>query len=150
MTPPTLPLPGSTPAPSTTSTTPTAPLDPDEVGYSQPSQEAIRRGQALSHTPETCQREHCGCHLPLVFNPPNLELTSREALVLAWHLFPLRDDEELSFEEIGAKLGVTPTRVKQIYQRAGAKLRAYPRVHYPENTKRKRSVSGSEKGADTP
>ncbi len=84
-----------------------------------------------SHTPSTCTAEHCSCHLPTVFNPPNLNLTGREALVLAWHLFPLGDDEELSFEEIGAKLGVTATRVKQIYQRAGAKLRAYPREFYP-------------------
>lgn len=132
----TLPLPGSTPAPST------RPLDPDEVGYTKPTQAAIERGKALSHTPETCEREHCGCHLPLMFSPPNLELTSREALVLAWHLFPLGDDEELSFEQIAAKLGVTVTRVRQIYMRAGAKLRAYPRAHYPENTHR--TTTGTE------
>lgn len=85
-----------------------------------------------THTPLTCEDEHCSCHLGTVFTPPGLELSGREALVLAWHLFPLKEDEELSFEEIGRKLGVTATRVKQIYQRAGAKIRAYPRAHYPE------------------
>ena len=114
-----------------TTSSPPSPLDPDEVGYVKPSQAAIERGKALSHTPDMCRLEHCACHLPTVFSPPNLELSGREALVLAWHLFPLGDDEELSFEEIGAKLGVTVSRVRQIYMRAGAKIRAYPRSHYP-------------------
>lgn len=107
------------------------PLDPDEVGYTRPG-----ASRPEPHDTTTCQREHCACHLPPLFNPPGLELTSREALVLAWHLFPLKDDEELSFQQIAGKLGVTETRVRQIYMRAGAKLRAYPRVHYPENPNR--------------
>ncbi len=110
---------------------PPSPLGPDEVGYTKPPQAAIQRGIALSHTPETCEREHCACHLPLVFSPPPLELTGREAMVLAWHLFPLGEDDDLSFQEIGAKLGVIPEQARRIYMRAGAKLRAYPRHHYP-------------------
>jgi hypothetical protein len=116
-----LPLPGQGQRPS---------LDPDEVGYVKPSNMADVRAKALLHTPETCTAERCSCHLPVVFNPPSCSLTAREAFVLAWHLLTL-DDEEESFEDIGQRLGVTPTRVKQIYQRAGAKLRAHARVHYP-------------------
>lgn len=125
----TLPLPGQRPTPSTT----TPSLDPDEVGYRKPSNMAAERAAALLHTPETCEREHCSCHLPPIFNPPNCSLTAREAFVLAWHLFTLDDDsdEELSFAAIGQRLGVSETRVRQIYMRAAAKLRAYPRDHYP-------------------
>lgn len=117
-----LPLPGQGQRPS---------LDPDEVGYIQPTP-VIKEGKR-THDPLACEAEHCSCHLPTVFSPPTLELTGREALVLAWHLFPLNDDsdEELSFETIGKKLGVTETRVRQIYMRAGAKLRGYPRDNYP-------------------
>lgn len=120
----TFPLPGQEPRPS---------LDPDDVGFIRPGNMAQERAEALSHTPETCTLEHCSCHLPVFWNPDALSLTGREALVLAWHLFPLNDDsdEELSFEEIGKKLGVSPTRTRQIYMRAAAKLRAYPRDHYP-------------------
>lgn len=133
----TLPLPGQ---PATPSTAPDRPLDPDEVGYvKEPDNPAPK-----PHTPESCTQEHCSCHLPPVFQPPSMSLTSREALVLAWHLFPLGDDEELSFEEIGAKLGVTVTRVRQIYMRAGAKLRAYPNVHYPKNPHRSTQTNGAE------
>ena len=117
-----LPLPGQGQRPS---------LDPDEVGYVKPSQMAEERAKALLHTSETCTAEHCSCHLPTVFNPPSLNLTAREAFVLAWHLFPLKDDEELSFEDIGKRLGVTPVRVRQIYMRAAAKIRAHGRVWYP-------------------
>lgn len=108
-----------------------AKLDPDEVGYVKPSNMAEERAKALLHTPESCTREHCSCHLPVQFNPPSLSLTSREVFVFAWHLFTLTDDEELSFEAIGQKLGVSQTRVEQIYKRAAAKLRAHARVHYP-------------------
>ncbi len=122
----TLPLPGSRPAPLDSNG---VTLAPDDVGY------VHRKPMPLkpTHTPATCTAEHCSCHLPTVFTPASLELSGREALVLAWHLFPLNDDsdEELSFEEIGAKLGVRPERAKQIYQRAAAKIRAYPRAHYP-------------------
>ncbi|QEQ93648.1 DNA binding protein [Streptomyces phage Zuko] len=131
----TLPLPGSKPVPLTSATPPSGldangvPLEPDEVGY------VTRKPMPLkpTHTPDTCTAEHCSCHLPSVFSPSNLELTGREALVLAWHLFPLNDDsdEELSFEDIGKKLGVRPERARQIYQRAAAKIRAFPRAAYP-------------------
>lgn len=123
----TLPLPGQ---PRTPSTAPTTPLDPDEVGYRQDAPKHV------PHTPEACPNDHCSCHLPPVFQPPSMALTSREALVLAWHLFPLKDDEDLSFEDIGKKLGVTETRVRQIYMRAAAKIRAYERTHYPRNPHR--------------
>lgn len=127
----TLPLPGQGPRPSLGPTDPI--LAPDEVGYRKPSNMAKERALALLHTPDTCEREHCSCHLPKFFQPPNCELTGREAFVLAWHVFALDDssDEELSFEAIGQRLGVSQTRVKQIYQRAAAKLRAHARVHYP-------------------
>lgn len=104
------------------------PLDPDEVGYTS---KPAYNGQRESHTPETCTAEHCSCHLPLIFMPPELKLTGREALVLAWHLFPLGEDTDLTFEEIGKKLGVMPAQARRIYMKAGAKLRAYPRDHYP-------------------
>lgn len=118
-----LPLPGQ----------PKVSLDPDEIGYRKPSNMAAERAAALLHTPETCASEHCSCHLPKFFQPPGCELTGREAFVLAWHVFALDDssDEEMSFEVIGQRLGVSQTRVKQIYQRAAAKLRAHARVHYP-------------------
>lgn len=122
---PALPLPGSRPIS-------TVPL-PDEIGYTKPSTMAKERAEALRHTPETCEREHCSCHLPKFFQPPNCNLTGREAFVLAWHVFALDDnsDEELSFATIGKRLGVSETRVRQIYMRAAAKLRAHTRVHYP-------------------
>jgi hypothetical protein len=84
-----------------------------------------------THNPSNCRAEHCSCHLPRFFSPPSLELTGREALVLLWHLFPADGDEGLSFEAIGARLGVMPERIRQIYTRAGNKLRAHARVHYP-------------------
>lgn len=126
----TLPLPGQGPRPSFGPTTDGVTPDPDEVGYRKPSNMAKERALALLHTPDTCTQEDCSCHLPKFFQPPGCELTGREAFVLAWHVFTL-DDEELSFEVIGQRLGVSPTRVKQIYQRAAAKLRAHARVHYP-------------------
>lgn len=118
-----LPLPGQRPP---------DPLDPDEVGY-RDSRLSDARREAMRHTPETCTKDHCSCHLPMIYMPPELKLTGREALVLGWHLFPLGEDTELSFEEIGQRLGVTRERVRQIYMRAGAKFRAYPGEHYPTN-----------------
>jgi hypothetical protein len=69
--------------------------------------------------------------LPAQYRIPELELTGREAMVLAWHLFPPGDEDELSFQQIGQRLGISQVRVRQIYQKAGAKLRAYPHSHYP-------------------
>jgi len=100
--------------------------DPDEVGYVQKS------ARPEPHTPETCTEEHCSCHLPMGFQiVPNLQLTGREAMVLAWHLFA-DEGKELDFETIGRKLGVTETRIQQIYTRARAKIRAHAQAHYPE------------------
>lgn len=91
---------------------------------------SFKRDEALRHTPADCEKDHCSCHLPQYFQPPSLSLTAREAFVLTWHLF-VSEEEELSFEQIGECLGVTEARVRQIYQRASAKLRAHTRVHYP-------------------
>lgn len=112
----TLPLPGSKPIPS---------FDPDEVGYIKPAPGFV------PHKPQDCTEDHCSCHLPAFRQFPGMGLTGQEAFVLAWHLFALRDDDYLDFPTIARKLGVTPERVKQIYGRAAAKIRAHARVHYP-------------------
>lgn len=91
---------------------------------------AVERAQALRHTPESCGLEHCSCHLPTNFNPASCLLTARETFILVWHIFA-PEDQELSFEEIGQRLGVGEKRVRAIYTRALAKLRAHTRVHYP-------------------
>lgn len=134
--PPALPLPGQPPRPDTSqphiNTLPSTELQPHEVGYisRRPANMAVERAEALRHTPESCEAEHCSCHLPAHWQPPNLQITAREAMVLTWHLFT-SEDEELSFEEIGQRLGVGPTRVQAIYRRAVAKMRAHALVYYP-------------------